>query len=151
MESRLSAEDMRTATRGTSRRRAARRVCVGAAAVLAFAACDADRVFFDCSLEARASIAVTVVDSVSRVGLGAGSTLILEDGGYRDSVSFPIDQLMYNTMPLWALQSAEREGTYNVRVRRPGYQLWERRGVRVTADRCHVRTVELEARLQASP
>ena len=41
MESRLSAVDMRTATRGTSRRRAARRVCVGAAALLAFAACDA--------------------------------------------------------------------------------------------------------------
>lgn len=102
-------------------------------------------------MEARAAIAVTVVDSVTRAGIGAGTTLILQEGAYRDSVTFPADQPYHNGAPLWGFASTEREGTHDVRVRRPGCQLWDRSGVRVTADRCHANTVDPEARQQAMP
>jgi hypothetical protein len=42
----------------------------------------------------------------------------------------------------------ERAGNYTVTVQKPGYRSWTQANVRVTADRCHVRTVELRADLQ---
>jgi len=43
------------------------------------------------------------------------------------------------------------EGTYSVRVRRPGYLLWQRNNQVVTRDVCHVRTARISARLQPIP
>lgn len=150
MRTRSTAKRLRSALGGASRGSTGHGVCA-AALMLAITACDPDVIGIACTLEARAAISITVVDSVTRAGIGAGATLILQEGAYRDSVTFPADQPYYNSTPLWGFASAEREGTYDVRVRRPGYQLWERRGVRVTSDQCHVNTVELEARLQALP
>ncbi|MFN2382919.1 MAG: hypothetical protein ABR559_01490, partial [Gemmatimonadota bacterium] len=41
----------------------------------------------------------------------------------------------------------ERPGTYAVTVRKPGYREWRVTGVSVTSDACHVRPVQLQARL----
>ncbi len=43
----------------------------------------------------------------------------------------------------------ERAGTYEVVVSGAGYKTWRQRGVKVGRDECHVRTVRLQARLDA--
>ncbi len=97
----------------------------------------------DCTLEARQGIAVEVSDSVTGAVITRGYTVIVTEGAYRDSVSFPLEgPLPY---PDFAV---ERAGTYRVTVRSSGYKEWTRAGVHVTADECHVRTVILAVRLQ---
>lgn len=93
---------------------------------------------------------VIILDSANGTGLAPGATVVLEDGAYRDSIvlglgyPLPGDSIFYST------STYERTGTYTVRVRRPGYALWEREGVRVTRDQCHVVTARVRARLQSS-
>lgn len=45
------------------------------------------------------------------------------------------------------LGAGERQGMYQVIVRKPGHADWVR-GILVTGDRCHVKTVELTALLR---
>lgn len=49
------------------------------------------------------------------------------------------------------MSAGERPGTYTVTVSKPGFRDWQRAGIVVTADECHVHPVELSARLQPSP
>ena len=102
-----------------------------------------------CSTEVRPAIEVRVVDSLSGAPLNGATSLILLDGTFRDSVRTPSDAATNYLRGTAA--SAERAGTYLVRVRRSGYATWERVNVRVTADVCHVQTVELEVRLRPLP
>ena len=97
----------------------------------------------DCTADARPGIVIEVSDSVTGAPITRGYTVIVAEGAYRDSVSFPLEgPLPY---PVFAV---ERRGTYTVTVRADGYADWIRTGVRVTADECHVRTVALAARLR---
>ncbi len=96
-----------------------------------------------CTLEARPGLLVTVRDSVTgaavsdaQVGARRGAAADTARGG-----------AVRSDGALYAL-AHERPGTYAVRVERAGYRVWERAGVEVSADRCHVRTVALTALLQ---
>ena len=101
-----------------------------------------------CTLEARAAIGVLVRDSVSGTAPDtAGAVVLVVDGVYRDTAEFPQYSTQAGTLYYLA---RERAGRYTVRVEQPGYQPWERTGVRVTRDECHVRTVELIALLQSA-
>ena len=102
-----------------------------------------------CTAEIRPAVQVRVVDSLSGAPLNGGTSLILLDGTFRDSVTTPSDAATHYLRGTAA--SAERAGTYLVRVRRSGYATWERANIRVTADACHVQTVELEVRLRPLP
>ena len=119
-------------------------------AVLWLVGCVNDPVAIACTEEARASVMVTVLDSLSGTGLAPGTTVVLQDGEYRDSsvsgsgYPLPGDSIVYSTTTF------ERAGTYTVRVRRPGYALWERQGVQVTMGECHVVTALVRARLKLS-
>jgi hypothetical protein len=104
-----------------------------------------------CNLVARASVAVTVEDSITGAPIAAGATLIVRDGAFVDSVSFPAGQLNADTWALATPNSYERAGTYDVTVRRDGYLQWEREDVEVRRARCGVSTVVLRARLQPEP
>lgn len=49
-----------------------------------------------------------------------------------------------------SLQAApERPGTYEIVVHHEGFQDWHTRGVRVTADECHVRTIRVVASMDS--
>ncbi len=128
-----------------------RRRGIGAAllsVILGLASCTNDPISFACTDEARASIMVTVLDSVTGTGLARGATVVLQDGAYSDSSVFGPGDPIPGDSVFYATQTYERAGTYSVRVRRPGYALWAREGVQVTADQCHVVTVRVRARLQ---
>lgn len=104
-----------------------------------------------CTAEARSAVSATILDSATRDGRAIGSSLILQDGAYVDS-TFASGIAPWTHDSLFGpTQTFERAGTYDVRVRRSGYQLWERRGVVVAQGICHVETVRLEVLLQAVP
>lgn len=104
-----------------------------------------------CTDEARFSIALVIVDSMSGEGRAAGSTVVLQDGAYQDSTSRPPAAPVPSDSIYFATNTVERAGTYTVRVRRPGYALWEQQNVQVLQGACHVETIRVRARLQASP
>lgn len=102
-----------------------------------------------CTADIRPAVDVRVVDSLSGAPLIGRTSLILLDGTFRDSMTTSSDAATnyLRGTPL----SYERAGTYVVRVRRSGYATWQRANVGVTADECHVQTVQIEARLQPLP
>lgn len=119
-----------------------------AVVVLGLAGCENDPVGFGCTLEARSSVTVTVIDSASGTGRARGATVILRDGAYTDSSVFALDDPLPGDSIFYFTNTFERAGTFTVRVRRPGYALWERQNVQVTSDQCHVVTARVRARLQ---
>ena len=94
-----------------------------------------------CTTEARPGIVVEVVDSVTDQRV-SDATVILVDGGWQEILEAPQGT---------TAGAYERAGTYRVQAAADGYAPWARYDVRVTGDECHVRTVELTARLQAAP
>ncbi|MDA1080669.1 MAG: hypothetical protein O2973_03175 [Gemmatimonadetes bacterium] len=101
---------------------------------------------FACTAVAIAGVYVTVQDRLTDspppfTGLWARA----RDGTYVDSttMSFPSSVVGAVSVPL----AYERTGTYTVTVHVDGYQEWERTGVVVTEDECHVIPVSLNARL----
>jgi hypothetical protein len=101
-----------------------------------------------CTEEVRPGIRVEVRDSVTGEPAAAGARLIARDGAYADTS----DQLPAPyTDPLSLRAADERAGWYDVSVEKTGYRDWRRRPIRVTKDRCHVRTVQLRVRLQPEP
>jgi len=96
-------------------------------------------------------IAVTVQDSLTGAPAASGAMLIAREGAYADTAVVPPNAPNPDSRVLGA--AGERPGTYTVTVSKNGYRTWERTGVVVTMDEygCHVRTVELVARLQPSP
>ena len=93
----------------------------------------------DCTLLLTPGIVVQVRDSVTNESI-PGATVIATTGVYTDSVESPGNA----TVRL----ADEQTGRYAVRVRKAGYRLWSLAPVDVYRDQCHVRTVELVARLQ---
>jgi hypothetical protein len=94
-----------------------------------------------CTAIALPGLAVAVRDSANGAPTGPGAVVTAREGAYADTArgGGPDGRFFLAT---------ERTGTYTVRVEQPGYRPWERSGVRVGADECHVRTVELTALLQ---
>lgn len=132
--------------------------CLACLAAVAFlAGCDVGG-GYACTAESVPGLSVRVLDAATGAPLACSAVLVARDRGFTDSVSVatwlgrpPSDTT--GTCALWpaadVLSAAhERPGVYEVRVERAGYRPWTRTGVRVTADRCHVRTVHLDARLE---
>ena len=91
-------------------------------------------------------LGVQVQDSVTGAWIASGATLTARDGAFVDSASARGSGPEWDAQPLAA--AGERPGTYDVTVRREGYRLWTRSGVQVEGGTCHVRPVQLVARLQ---
>lgn len=105
----------------------------------------------ECTANFVFGLRVTVVDSAAGAPPDSAS-MVARSGSFVDSVGprRPV-QLVANEPPVLVLPSAgERAGTYDVVVHSPGYQDWTRNNIRVTAGRCHVRPVDLLARLHPS-
>jgi len=90
-----------------------------------------------CTKEMRAGIVLTVVDEITGNPALSGSTITLQDQSYVE------------TLPQGSSAGAwERKGNYDIIISHPDYLTWLRQNVLVTADACHVHTVEIEAKLK---
>ena len=112
------------------------RTCALVLGTTLIAACDllGPRV---CNTIALPAISLDVRDSVTDATITEGFRAIARDGTFADTALFPPPQLAH-----------ERAGTYTVTVEKEGYQTWSRTGIRVRDGECHVRTVDLVARLK---
>ena len=95
-----------------------------------------------CTMEARSAFAVTVLDAVTGASLAPAATVRVTDGTY--SATLDAFDGTYSG-------AHERPGTYTVVVSHPDYQQWQRLGVVVERDECHVITEAVEARLTPRP
>lgn len=94
-----------------------------------------------CNLEFVYGLRIVVADSVSGAPLVGPETVVaIRDGAYVDT----LEQMS----PTEYLGAGERAGTYAINVQRPGYRVWQRNGIRVHEDVCHVIPVRVNARLQ---
>jgi hypothetical protein len=91
-----------------------------------------------CTMEARSSISIAVLDAATGDSLGAMPTGTVREGAFEEALQGFGNQLA---------GPFERKGTYDVTVTAPGYASWDTTGVVVTADECHVQTVQLTVRL----
>jgi hypothetical protein len=99
-----------------------------------------------CTADFRYGMSIYVRDSASGAGLASGSTVIVRDGSFVDSLTtaFPGSQAADGPF----VSAGERAGNYTVTVRRAGYRTWIQAGIVVKADECHVIPVQVVARLQ---
>jgi hypothetical protein len=101
-----------------------------------------------CTTSVEPGLIVRVLDSATGAPAAHDASGLAVDDEYQETLRNPAPEdpaaeLLYG--------ADEREGTYTVSVAKVGYQPWVREGVQVTGDECHVRTVNLEARLISSP
>ena len=121
-----------------------------ALAMLTATGCDLlDNPEFICTANFVFGLEVTVQDSSTGAPAASGAQLIARDGAWADTVGFPADRPDLDGLPL--VSAGERAGTYAVTVRKAGFRDWQRSGIVVTADECHVHPVKLTARLQPAP
>lgn len=122
-----------------------------AIALLAAAGCDLldNNAGVACTENFAFGLQVAVQDSSTGAPAASGAQLIARDGAWADTVAFPSNRPDLDAQPL--VSAGERPGTYTVTVRKAGFRDWQRTGVVVTADECHVHPVDLTARLQAAP
>jgi hypothetical protein len=119
-------------------------------AIVVFAACSHGDNPFACSDPPKISdyaINIAPRDSVTNAWLARGTTAIVRDGSYYDSVTVPMasfDELIIGL-------AANRIGTYAVTVRKSGYNDWTKNGVQVGADACGIGALLLTAKLQPVP
>jgi len=102
------------------------RFWLGAAAILTASACSAVVSLLEpdrpqCVPEPRPAIAVFVRDATTQEWIASGATLVVRDGAFVDSASFPSGRSDLNPQGLWTPHSWGRAGLYEVRVRRSGY------------------------------
>jgi hypothetical protein len=98
-----------------------------------------------CTASVEPGLIVYIVDAVDGTPQATDAVGFALDGGYSDALK---PSILHGTT-LVALQAAsERPGVYQVHIEKPGYQTWTRSNVRVMADACHVRTVQVTAALQ---
>jgi predicted lipoprotein with Yx(FWY)xxD motif len=131
-----------TAARGTAATldRVARTVAATMLAMLA--GCE---IGTGCDAIAKPAVRVTVHDARTGAAIAAGTTIVVSDGAFRDSIVVT-DRADVNGYPYGL--AIERAGTYTVTVRKAGYEDWTRTGVRAERGRCNVATATLAVRLQ---
>jgi hypothetical protein len=111
-------------------------------ALLALAACGEIYEPGICPAVVPPSVQVTALDSVTSANVTPGATLVLSNASGVDSVTVP-------TGPLTTMGVGDnRTGTFTLRVRQTGYQVWAKSGVKVEQGDCGARTVQVTARLQ---
>ena len=94
-----------------------------------------------CTMEARSSLAVTVLDAVTGENLAPRATVRVTDGVFADTLVAAGGGGVYSGSVY------ERPGTYTIVVSHPDYDQWQQAGVFVERDECHVITKQVTARL----
>jgi hypothetical protein len=96
-----------------------------------------------CTTEFVYGLEIVLLDSETGGPTGLGTIAVITDGDYEERA------LCEDRGPLGvaAVAAGERAGNYDITIDAEGYQVWTRENVRVTADKCHVRTVRVTAEL----
>ena len=97
-----------------------------------------------CDLSFEYGMSIYVRDSASGAGLANGSTVVVRDGSFLDSLAATFTTPSDGPF----LSAGERAGTYTVTVLHNGYQTWTKAGVVVTRGACHVNHIDVIVRLQ---
>jgi hypothetical protein len=90
-------------------------------------------------------VAVAVHDAATGALTASGAKLVAQAGSYADSMSFPVAPAAYDAAHL---TGAYRAGVYTLTVTKAGFQPWVQSNITITAARCGVNLVELDALLQ---
>ena len=104
--------------------------------------------FVVCTAEYVPGLIIRVVEARSRTPLGGFTAVLRLDSA---GASWPVDSIHSSAGHSEWRTAYERAGTYGLRIKRSGYRTWDTAGIHLTADRCHVNTITLEARLQPQP
>jgi hypothetical protein len=87
---------------------------------------------------------------VHEIGGGLAEELargVVQDGAYQDSLVLWSWAPGAPIVPISYAAAFEREGTYSLHLEAAGHQPWDRAGIRVTRDECHVLTARVIATL----
>jgi hypothetical protein len=108
---------------------------------------------YGCAAVEEYAVEVEVRDAATGEPAADGATGTLRDGGYTETMRvggwlYAPDVPAGTGVGTTLVGAMERPGTYTVRIEKPGYEPWERRGVRVTSDVCGVNVVQLRADLR---
>jgi hypothetical protein len=99
-----------------------------------------------CTAEPQFAVVVRVRDAATGEPAAFGATLVVREGQYADSATGvytgPDQQ-----GAAFIGAAVERSGTYDVTVRKTGYQTWTRTQIAVGVGKCGVSTVELPVML----
>jgi hypothetical protein len=114
------------------------------AASFSLAACDRISDPVVCPAIVPYSALVTVQDSVTGANVAAGASVILRGTAVVDSV---VGQPGVSEIGV----GGNRTGTFSLTVRRAGYPVWTKQGVKVEEGPCGARTVGVTARLRPAP
>lgn len=99
-----------------------------------------------CTREARPAIVIRIVDAATGEPAADDAVGVAQDGAYADTLTAGEIDAEGRTRTIQGAD--ERPGRYDVVVQKAGYETWRQGGVVVREGECHVRTAELEARLQ---
>ena len=101
-----------------------------------------------CPAVIRRAIEVEVTDARTGLPAAAGASGLVRDGAYTESLRVVGWRGTVPNDTATTLGAGEgRVGTYDVRVERAGYGVWERQGVTPRVGICGVETVRLRAAL----
>ena len=89
-----------------------------------------------CTTELDATLEVDVVLAATGLPAAAGAMVVLQGTGIDDSVTVPSTPDPGRFAAVW-YEDSVGAGTYTVRVRKAGYQVWSQSDIRVDAGRCH--------------
>lgn len=103
-----------------------------------------------CTLLPTPVVEVDIRDSITNAPVAYGSSLIVAGVSAYDSTFVGAPFYAPGNYSTVRNSRVGTPGIYTIRVRHPGYQLWQRVDVRVDGDRCAAFTEKLLARLQPS-
>ena len=114
------------------------------------ASCSAEKsLTLFCTDVAIPGIVVRIEDAETGAPIASSTTVVARSATYADSTTRNASPSSLDSLPIGL--AYEHQGSYAVTVAKPGYSGWTQSSVVVTADQCHVRTVNLVALLQRSP
>jgi hypothetical protein len=120
---------------------------IGAAAVMLLLGCRPTTTV--CTANPHFAVTVRVRDANTLAPAAYGATLVLRDGEYVDSVTGTYAGPNPEQASLLGA-AEERAGTYEVTIRKEGYQPWTRQGIVVRQGECGVDGATLEVLLVPS-
>ena len=96
-----------------------------------------------CTMEPKPAIALSVIDSVDRHPVIGYTATVIRTDGYTETVT-----TSDSNHQLFAVEGTDpMDGTYDVKVTKPGYHDWHAGDVVAGRDDCGVQEVRLEAEL----
>lgn len=95
-----------------------------------------------CSTQWVYGLRIEVRDRATGAPAATGALVVAREGSYAETLRVVHE--------LEAVGADERAGRYSLTISKPGYLTWEARGIRVSHDECHVKTVVVQAALDSA-